>query len=419
VTSTPDTRFISSDAVGLKVIFWHPWVGQRGKIIDQMALEYNLSNPYDIQVEPRHWGGEEALVEGLAASIQDPPSLVVLPPEYRAGFTELGLPFQDLTPLVQHSSPEIGMNGLSDYHETLLQPIMEGVQIFGLPAAGNTRVMAYNKTWAKLLGFNESPTTWQEFRDQSCAAAKANNRLVDRKLRGTGGWLIDLSPDTSLAWFHSFGKPILYGGADAAADTFTVYQTVFENIKSLSLEGCAWNGRSPYPDMYFADRLALFVTIPISEASAFRKTLTATKSTDEWEILSFPGESVTDTWLADMDYYYLTATEYPNQLAAWFFLKWLSTPEQELRLALSDGMLPARKITWDVVIKADQLPPQQIDWMTTHSLPMVSSYQSGWLNGKAILADGYRQIMQTNTTVEDIAGILKNMDAFAQEMENQ
>lgn len=412
-------KYSTSLAVGQKVVFWHPWVGKRGKIIEQMALEYNLSNPYDIQVDLRHWGGEEALIEGLSASVQDPPSMVVLPPQYRFAFTEMGLPFQDLSTYIDQSSPEIGMIGIQDYPEALIQPVKMETNIFGLPAAGDTTVMVYNKTWAKILGFDQSPTNWDGFIDQACAAAQANNKLSDRRLHGTGGWLIDLAPETALTWIHSLGAPIPYSSEVKTSYSNPAYQKVFGDLLTLRQKGCAWVGKNPNSDFYFSDRLALFITMRISDASSFERSMTAKKSMDQWEILSFPGNQQPTSWMADMDYFFIPKTDANQQLAAWLFLKWLSAPEQELRLSLSDGLLPARKITWDVVLKAKQFPTQQIDWMSKTQNPVSGPYQPEWLIGKAVLTDGFRQIMASNTTVENLPGILAGMDSFAQELETK
>ncbi len=414
-----DFQYSTSKVIGKKVIFWHPWVGKRGKIIEQMALEYNLSNPYDIQVEPRHWGGEEALIAGFTSSIQDPPSLVVLPPEYRFAFTEMGLAFQDLSTYIDQSSSEIGMTGIQDYPDTLLQPVKTETKIYGIPAAGDTRVMVYNKTWAKILGFDQSPTNWAGFVEQACAAAQVNNKLSDRRLRGTGGWLIDLAPDTALAWIHALGAPIPFSSETKTTYASPAYQKVFSDLVTLRLNGCAWVGKNPNSEFYFSDRLALFMTMRISDATSLESTMTTKKSMDQWEILSFPGNQDPDTWLADMDYFFIPTTDDDQQLAAWLFLKWLSAPEQELRLSLSDGLLPARKITWDVVLKANQLPSQQTDWMTKTQNPVPGPYLSEWLIGKSVLADGFRQIMESSTTEENLPAILAGMESFTQELENK
>ncbi len=418
-SSAPGIEFSTSDAKGQKVIFWHPWVGKRGKIIEQMALEYNLSNPYDIQVEPRDWGGEDALVGGLSSSIQDPPSLVVLPPEYRIAFEQQGLSFLDLADYINQTSAEIGMTGIQDYPDTLLQPVKTETKLFGLPASGDTRVMIYNKTWGKILGFDQAPTNWDGFVEQACAAAQVNNKLSDRRLRGTGGWLIDRSPESALGWIHAFGAPVPYTSEVKTTYSSPAYQKVFSQLLSLRLNGCAWVGKNPNSDFYFSDRLALFITTRLSDAESFGKSMTATKTMDQWEILSFPGNVGSDNWLAEMDYYFIPSTDNNQQLASWLFLKWISAPEQELRLSLSDGLLPARKITWDVVLKANQFPTQQVEWMTKTPNPLSSPYQPEWLIGKAVLADGFRQIMESSSTEENLSEILAGMDSFAQELENK
>ncbi len=70
-------------------------------------------------------------------------------------------------------------------------------------------MLFYNQTWAKELGFLAYPKTPAEFREQACAAAVSNNtgRILERY--GTGGWLIDTDPLTTLSWLDAFGAQAL------------------------------------------------------------------------------------------------------------------------------------------------------------------------------------------------------------------
>jgi ABC-type glycerol-3-phosphate transport system substrate-binding protein len=323
----------------------------------------------------------------------------------------------DLLPMIEQTDPAIGFAHLDNYPDPMLMPMRNGETLLGLPATGDTHVLAYNQTWARELGYSDPPASWQQFMEQSCAAATTNNKLAG--VHGTGGWLIDFSSNSMLAWFHAFGAPIPFTDESQTTYVNPLFQKVFENLHTLSEKGCAWNGRNPSPDIYFSDRLALFVSIKASEIPAFAKSLSTAKVTDQWVILPYPGEETPSTWLAEMSYYSILAEDPKDQLAAWLFLHWLIEPERELRLALSDGRLPGRQITWDVMAKSGKVPVQMSTWMTGMSGMVNFPYQPGWLLGKAILGDGIRQIMLTNTTVADIPGILQQMDTFTKVMEEQ
>jgi multiple sugar transport system substrate-binding protein len=415
--ATPEIRIDPNDARDRKVIFWHPWVDARAKIIDQLALEYNLSNPYDIQVEPRHWGGPDALLDAMTGEISNPPALVVLPPEVRNGLTESGWAYLDLLPLIEEPEPAVGFPYLDDYTEPVLMPMRNGQQLFGLPAAGDAWVLAYNQTWGRILGFENPPANWQEFIAQSCEAAKTNNQLSG--VHGTGGWLVDPSPDSILAWMHAFDAPIPFTSEETTRFFNPDYQTVFENLRAIHEKGCTWFGRNPSPDLYFSDRLALFVSIRVSDIPEFATSLSTAKVTDQWLIIPYPGPQTPSTWLADYSYYSIVAREPKDQLAAWLFLRWLIEPERELRLALSDGRLPGRQLTWDVMARSGKIPVQQTRWMSNVDGMRPYPFQPGWLLGKAILGDGIRQILKTSSTVDNIPAILQQMDTFSQVMESQ
>ncbi len=51
----------------------------------------------------------------------------------------------------------------------------------------SAQVMFYNNTWASELGFDAAPQTADEFKEQACAAAAANDADDTPDNDGTGG----------------------------------------------------------------------------------------------------------------------------------------------------------------------------------------------------------------------------------------
>ena len=61
----------------------------------------------------------------------------------------------------------------------------------GGPAQRSARVIFYNQTWARELGFNAPPSTADDFREQACKANASFRSNEDPKDDALGGWLVD------------------------------------------------------------------------------------------------------------------------------------------------------------------------------------------------------------------------------------
>ena len=124
-------------------------------------------------------------------------NIVVVPPEYLASWSAGGT-IIDLTSNI--SNPEWGIQ-TSEIEDFLPQSwtsnTIENQQI-GLPSQINLQFLVYNRTWANELGFSTVPQTQDEFREQVCAAAHANNFDNKKENDGTGGWIINSSSQTIL-----------------------------------------------------------------------------------------------------------------------------------------------------------------------------------------------------------------------------
>ncbi len=395
-------------------MFWHPWVGERAKVLNQMVLEYNLSNPQDIIVELTGWGSEMELINNLASSSQKPPHMVVLSPEYLGDGL---IPSRDLSRYFNQPPDQLGWSDWKSISENLLIPVRSADEVIGLPARLDAMVMVYNKTWAEELGFEKSPVTWQDFEELNCAAARQNNKNSDRKYHGTGGWIINDSPSSLLTWFTQYGI-LLPDSSTEKEFRFedAEVERIFTRIRGISGSGCAWDARNPNLDIYFRDRYAIFISLPLSQLDELQSSLQAAKSKDEWGIISFPADKPQISWMPVAEYYAITPSSDGQEMAAWLFLRWLMAPEQELRLAMSEGTIPANQLSRDAMTKVDILPEQQRSWLSQLDEPAIIPSLPSWLERKRILQDGFNQIIQANTAQEQITIILKSMDAFFEEI---
>jgi ABC-type glycerol-3-phosphate transport system substrate-binding protein len=115
-------------------------------------------------------------------------------------------------------------------------------------------------------------------------------------------------------------------------------------------------------------------------------------------------------------YYAIMPSSDGQEMAAWLFLRWMMAPEQELRLAMSEGTIPANQLSREAMTKVDILPEQQRLWLSQLDEPAIIPSLPSWLERKRVLQDGFNQVIQANTTQEQITIILQSMDAFFEEI---
>lgn len=417
---TADTRFFVYKSKGQAVMIWHAWMGARGTALQQMVREFNADNPNSLRVELKAWGSEQDLLNALdAAPAGEGPNIVVLPPEVIRGQTAADGSILDLLPYLKNEDSEIRSDLLNQIPASLWEPVRVQSAVYGLPAEVASPVLIYNRTWAEELGYTQPPTTWVDFEAQLCAAATLNNHSSDRRNRGTGGWLQDNTLLTDLGWLSAAGEAMPYTHSDNSSLASPAVEDVLTRLKSLSLAGCTWSGRNPTPITYFTQRKALMISLPAGKVQAFEIAMRAAEETDEWSVISYPNETGAGAWLMAPTYYSILPRDAQADLAAWLVLRWLSLPENELSLSLSDGSLPASTANWQAAIQAGTLPPPLTEWMSSRTDPVVGPYLADWTLAGEVFYDGFNQIYQSNLTAEQIPPLLQSMDDFLKELEQQ
>lgn len=422
-SATSDQRFQLYKAQGQTVTLWHPWTGVRGTALAQMVTAYNRENPHKIHVKLQAWGSADSLLAGLSSAQADGgdvPNLVVLAPEVIQGtISSPDGSLLDLRPYLYAAESDISSAIADEMPAGILLPVRAGERIYGLPAVTDSPILIYNRSWAKELGFQADPITPTDFKQQLCAAATSNNHSKDRSTRGTGGWLEDTSLMADLGWLSGYTDTLPFT-SDGTEDfsSAAIEQTLAE-LKDLSATGCTWTGRNPIPLEYFTERKALMISLPASQVQSFWIATQAAQFTDNWAVLSYPSEQNTTSWTAFTSYYSILRSAPEQDLAAWLVLRWLTDPENETRLALSDGSLPVSQTGWKKVQSAGTLPVPLAGWMAGRDEPQASPYLKRWSLAGMVLSDGFKQVLQSNVTADQIPEITGNMQNFLEEMEKQ
>lgn len=342
-TPPPHLAFDVAELRGVQVNFWHPWRGDLAVRAEEAVNQFNKENTWGITVQVRAMPSSPALYEavdtqGTGTPAGDAVNVVAAAPEELAAWLAAGR----LMPLDDYLSH--GEWGMSEEEKSTYNPVFwqqdqwageEGLQQFGIPAVRSARVLIYNETWANDLGFQKPPATPDEFREQVCAAAQSNNLAPESSKHFTGGWLIDTEALVILSWLDAFNAQVL-PAADGAPYTFDTEEAAKTTsfLRKLFDDGCAWEGRSPTPHEYFANRMALIYSGTLQDLAIQAATQQRLNSGDRWVAIPYPMKVDAPGSVFSYGYSYGVMVGTPQQqLASWLFVRWLAKPRNQALLA--------------------------------------------------------------------------------------
>jgi multiple sugar transport system substrate-binding protein len=406
-TEQPSLGIDAEDLTGIVLRFAHPWIGETAETLENLAMEFSLSNPWDIWVEVYSYGGETALIEALQDQLDqgEMPGLVAAPPYLLTALTgdyvsaDLSRYFYDaewgLTPEEREDIPPV-----------FLEPFTLDDRIIAMPFAPQATVLFYNTTWGKELGFSEPPSSLSTFRTQSCDAT-FNNWQDDTKQGGTGGWVINLDPAVLASWYSAFEGSL--PNADVPSFNNPSGQDAFGYLWDIKSQGCIWFALQPDPYFYFADRLALLFAGRLDQVPVLMNWMEAVGGEDEWELIGFPGPAG-EVILVDSPGLMISADTPEQELAAWLFTQYLLEPKSQAKLVQAQFSLPVRSSTMALLTDFAEDYPQWAQGAallpTARSLPA----SEGWGVGQWVFQDAVNRILQAETP--DIPGILAQLDAM-------
>ena len=309
---------------------------------EEAAKQFNKENSWGIVVRVRSLNSAPALYEAVElltaeSSLNDTPDVIAAAPEELAAWMSDGR-LMNLDDYLSHPEWGLAADEISAFNAVFWQQDQwngpAGSLQAGIPAVRSARVLFYNETWAKELGFQHPPASPDEFREQACAATQANNALPDISKHFTGGWLLDTEALVMLSWLDAFGAQVLpvadgapYTFQSDAADEATSY------LRKLFDDGCAWEGRSPTPHEYFTKRMALMYSGTLQDLAVQAAAQQRLNSGDRWTVIPYPVVTGSGAVYSYGYSYGLLASAPKQQLAGWLFMRWMAKPRNQALLA--------------------------------------------------------------------------------------
>ncbi len=316
------------------VTFWHAMGGESQKTLKTMVDRFESTHA-NIHIELVGMGNYDALSQKLmgAVAAKNPP---VIAQQYENWTTQLHAGGE----LVYLDSFVRGPDGLSaedlaDIYPALLENNTWDGRLLTLPFNKSVPVYYYSVPMFAAAGYPEFPKTWPDFRDAAMKLTKrdaAGNIETWGAAGGTDIWILGSMLFQRGTEFleREDGKPLFNGPEGVAALQFQVDMVLRDNVQNTDV------GRTPMDD-FLVGRMAT-----LTGSSTWRAPVVDKES--------FPvGMAPIPTWAKPAAIVYGTnigmfrrATS-AQKAAAWTFIKWFTSPEQQVEWSLGTWYVPIHR----------------------------------------------------------------------------
>lgn len=398
------------DPRGQTIVWWHNHSGSREEGLIEMVAEFNETNECGITLEAQNQGSYNDIRDKVNASVAagEAPAALVVGYQNDQAFYQLNEGLADLNTFVNDPYWGLSAEEQADFYASFFNQSIHVAfdnQRLGFPPNRSMEVMFYNQTWLEELGFSGPPTTPEEFKEMSCAAAEANGD-------GTGGFILRDDASAVAAWTYAFGGDVLSeeGTGYVYNGEATVAAMAF--LKDLYDSGCAYFFTEGFPNPEFAARRAIFAMgsssgIPFYAGDVATFAEENAKTPDTWGVTAIPhttAEPVQNIYGGDI---MITNTTPEQQLAAWEFIKWFTSPEIMARWDQLSGYFPTRASAADYLTDYLTENPQ---WAQAVELLPYSYYEPQLISYTAVrdaATAAFNEIMQGDgSDIQDILDAL-------------
>lgn len=306
-----------------EVTFWHALGTDHQKVLNELVAEFNAANP-DVVVRAEYQGNYGDLQTKLIAAVaaDRAPAVSLVYNNWTAAFLEAGA----VVPVEQffdHAEHGLSQAERDDYVGSFVAANTWDGQWVTMPFNKSIYVLYYNEDLLHQAGVGV-PETMDELR----AAAKAV-----REKTGVMGMALKADIDHFGVFLHAFGGEWVKDGKSAFNSAEGVAALRF--MQDLVLTDKSAYYHDGYLDEEFnlgntAMFLATVATIPWMSADL------------NWGAAPIPAGTVQASLVQGTDLAIFSQATPEEQLAAWRFVKFLTSPEINARWAVASGYLPVR-----------------------------------------------------------------------------
>jgi multiple sugar transport system substrate-binding protein/sn-glycerol 3-phosphate transport system substrate-binding protein len=410
------------DPRGQTVTWWHNHTGSREEGLNVLLDEFNSTNECGITIVGESQAGYDEIRDKVNVSLSagELPAALIVGYQNDQAFYQLNEGLVDLNTFVDDPhwglSEEDRADFFPSFFDQSVHPAFDN-QRLGFPPNRSMEVLYYNQTWLEELGFDGPPATPDEFREMACAAAEANGD-------GTGGYILRDDASAVASWTYAFGGDIL--DEDGTGFVFNGPATIeaMTFLKGMLDDGCAYFFTEGYPNPEFAARRALFTSGSSSGMPFYAGDLAtfaeeAGREPDAWGVAAIPhttADPVMNVYGGDV---MITANSPEQQLAAWQFIKWYTSPEIQARWDEISGYFPTRAGTEEFLADYIDASPVGEQYKQALALLPYATYEPQLISYQAVrdqAQQAFNSIMQGADIQETLDQLTEDANALQAEL---
>lgn len=402
------------DPSGQSIVWWHNHSGSREEGLKGLVDEFNQSNPCKITLEAQNQGSYDEIRDKVNASISagEQPAALLVGYQNDQAFYQLNDALVDLNTYVDDPTWGFTAEEKADFYASFFNQSVHVAfdnQRLGFPPNRSMEVLYYNATWLKELGYDAPPATPEQFKEMACKAAAD----------GSKGYLLRDDASAMAAWTYAFGGDIL--SEDGTSYVLNSQATIdaMTLIKSMYDEKCANFLDDPkgFPNSEFAARKAIFAQgsssgLPFYAGDVKKAAEEGGKTADEWGVAAIPHTTADPRQNVYGGDVMITVTTPEQQLAAWVFIKWFTSPEIQAKWDQLSGYFPTRASTSEFL--GDYLK-ENIQWAQAVEMLPFSYYEPQLISYTGVrdgMTKAFNEILQG-------ADIKATLDALTEEANKQ
>jgi multiple sugar transport system substrate-binding protein len=332
------------DPSGQVIRLWHAYTYERATALAEILDEFNRTNPWQIRIEAEYQEGNAALLSHMLDVLNTPnsPHLVATSVEDAAIYW-LYNGIVDMTSLID--SPRWGFSQVEkdDFLPKAWIQYMSAASTqarLGMLLSVTPDVLYYNQDWLQELGYTEPPSTPREFKQMACQAAQAPFHDV-QDTRSTG-YLANPQSTTFTSLVFAFGGEIF----DTSAIQYTLdhpaSHQAMEFFQELFQAGCARLTVERYRDEEEFTRGRALFTIGSLASLPYYAEAVEKDGNFPWGIAPLPHVTTTPRLNVNGSGLSILKTNPAQELAAWLFIQYFSSPEVQVRWASTTHSFPVR-----------------------------------------------------------------------------
>lgn len=318
----------------IKLTYWHFLGGQMGKRHETLVAEFNKANP-DIEVESLYSGNAWTMRDKLLAAVagKQPPDVSMIDQFWAAQLASTGA-------IIKMQTLIDGPDGIdkADVNKTAWMTATVDGEIWTMPYAMSNIVLYYNKDMFKAVGLdpNKPPTTWGELVDYA--------KKLTRDVNGDGkidewGLSFPITANTGTVYYYI---TFLWqaGGELYNADYTKVAFNSPAGVEALQFWMDLVHKHGVVP---LAPPAEGFTVGRIAMELASSSTLETRQGKCKFPIgvahIPAGKNKVTGVGGNNLAIFKNTSAK---EAAAWKFVKWMSSPEMNLKWGTMTGYTPLR-----------------------------------------------------------------------------